>query len=264
MQIIKSPWKDLFLKLVSSSEKSIKFTVPYIKRNIVDDIYNIKKSSTTLSLITSFKLMNFYTGASDLTALEHILNGNGEVKNYQKLHSKIYIFDEKSVIISSGNLTNNGLTHNYEYGIFINEEHIISEVINDFNLLLNDEEIGQITLNEVTLANNIITKIPKTKPIILPDIDTLNSDYDNDIYTGGIDTIESSLTGWKLEIFRCLLEVETNVFTLDRIYQNESSFVEKFPKNQNIKAKIRQTLQYLRDFGLVEFLGKGKYKKLWI
>jgi hypothetical protein len=36
----------------------------------------------------------------------------------------------------------------------------------------------------------------------------------------------------------------------------------KFPYNENIKAKIRQQLQYLRDDGLIEFIGDGKYRKI--
>jgi type II restriction enzyme len=36
-----------------------------------------------------------------------------------------------------------------------------------------------------------------------------------------------------------------------------------YPTNQHITDKIRQQLQFLRDLGLVEFLGDGKYKKLW-
>ena len=36
----------------------------------------------------------------------------------------------------------------------------------------------------------------------------------------------------------------------------------KFPRNRFIKDKIRQQLQVLRDRGLLEFSGKGRYRKL--
>jgi type II restriction enzyme len=32
------------------------------------------------------------------------------------------------------------------------------------------------------------------------------------------------------------------------------------PQNRNIEAKIRQQLQMLRDHGLIEFLGNGRYR----
>jgi len=34
----------------------------------------------------------------------------------------------------------------------------------------------------------------------------------------------------------------------------------KHPENHNVKAKIRQQLQYLRDKGVIEFLGRGHYR----
>jgi type II restriction enzyme len=37
----------------------------------------------------------------------------------------------------------------------------------------------------------------------------------------------------------------------------------KHPDNRNIKDKIRQQLQYLRDLGLIEFKERGVYRKLW-
>jgi len=35
----------------------------------------------------------------------------------------------------------------------------------------------------------------------------------------------------------------------------------KHPQNQNVKPKIRQQLQILRDRGFIEFLGNGYYRK---
>jgi len=36
----------------------------------------------------------------------------------------------------------------------------------------------------------------------------------------------------------------------------------KHIENKNIEAKIRQQLQFLRDKGFIEFLGRGKYRKV--
>ena len=35
----------------------------------------------------------------------------------------------------------------------------------------------------------------------------------------------------------------------------------EYPRNQNVRPKLRQQLQILRDLGLVEFLGKGFYRR---
>ena len=34
----------------------------------------------------------------------------------------------------------------------------------------------------------------------------------------------------------------------------------KHPENHNVKAKIRQQLQFLQDRGVVRFLGRGRYR----
>lgn len=263
MKLIKSPWHDLFCELVTSSKKSIKITSPYIKGNIVSNLCESKNSTVEVSLITSFKLMNFYTGASDLNALEIVLNHNGTVSNYQRLHSKIYIFDDTTAIISSGNLTTNGLIHNYEYGVLIEESNPLNEILKDFNDLLMDEITGKISTMEINKAKDIISKIPKSKPIIIDDTELKGQSEIPEIYTGGIGTITSSLSGWKLEVFNCLLKLSKEIFSLKDLNQFKIQLQKRYPNNNFVNAKIRQQLQYLRDIGLVEFLGKGMYRKLW-
>jgi type II restriction enzyme len=34
----------------------------------------------------------------------------------------------------------------------------------------------------------------------------------------------------------------------------------KHPSNNNVKAKIRQQLQFLRDKGVLDFVGRGQYR----
>jgi len=47
------------------------------------------------------------------------------------------------------------------------------------------------------------------------------------------------------------------------IYKFETHFKHLFPSNRHIRPKLQQTLQYLRDDGLIKFLdGKGTYKRI--
>lgn len=52
-----------------------------------------------------------------------------------------------------------------------------------------------------------------------------------------------------------------SLFTLDDIRPYHSVLEKLFPNNRHVEAKIRQTLQILRDRGVVEFLGSGRYRK---
>lgn len=67
--------------------------------------------------------------------------------------------------------------------------------------------------------------------------------------------------GWILEILKCLDGLDA-IFTLKQLYSKEEYLKKIFPNNRNIKAKIRQQLQILRDYGLIQFLGNGLYNKI--
>ena len=60
----------------------------------------------------------------------------------------------------------------------------------------------------------------------------------------------------------CIDLINNNTFTLDEVYQFEQKLKLKYPNNNFIKDKIRQQLQILRDKGIIEFSGRGKYKKI--
>ena len=68
--------------------------------------------------------------------------------------------------------------------------------------------------------------------------------------------------GWVLDVLNCVGEIEKREFLLDEVYKFEDILKTKHPNNNHIKEKIRQQLQVLRDQGLIEFLGKGRYRKV--
>lgn len=76
MRLLKTPWKSEFLSLVNESERKIRITSPFIKENICNDILKTKKECTNIELITSFKLMNLYSGALDIKGIGALINNN--------------------------------------------------------------------------------------------------------------------------------------------------------------------------------------------
>lgn len=68
--------------------------------------------------------------------------------------------------------------------------------------------------------------------------------------------------GWILDVLSCIDSLRKETFTLDDIYRFEEILKQKHPNNNFIKDKIRQQLQLLRDKGIIEFLGRGNYKKI--
>ncbi len=253
MRILTTPWKVDFLNLVQQSKKSIKITSPFVNNDICSEMISAKVSSSKIELITSFKLMSIHSGSLDISALESIIDANGVVKSFPKLHSKVYIFDDVKAIITSGNLTYGGMLKNFEYGIYLDEPLVVQEIVNDFKTLTQSDKTGIIKKLHLDNVKTILAKIPKSVSPKLPSFEIETPEENSDVIETPIEPIISSLklTGQTLEIFKCVHSIQKQIFTLAEVYQFENQIREKYPSNNNIKPKIRQQLQSLRNLELV-------------
>lgn len=68
--------------------------------------------------------------------------------------------------------------------------------------------------------------------------------------------------GWTLDVLKCLDKIKSNDFSLDEVYKFEEELKQKHPENNFVKDKIRQQLQILRDMNIIEFVSRGKYRKI--
>ena len=66
--------------------------------------------------------------------------------------------------------------------------------------------------------------------------------------------------GWLIEVMRSVDALARAEFSLADVYADESRLAAVFPENRNVRPKIRQQLQVLRDAGYLEFLGDGNYR----
>jgi len=66
--------------------------------------------------------------------------------------------------------------------------------------------------------------------------------------------------GWLLDVLVCVERIKKKEFSLDEVYAFEDYLKAKHPFNNNIRAKIRQQLQFLRDKNVIEFVGRGQYR----
>jgi len=65
---------------------------------------------------------------------------------------------------------------------------------------------------------------------------------------------------WARTLLACLHRLQAAEFTLAQVYEFEPELSSFYPENRNIRAKIRQQLQVLRDAGLLSFAGRGQYR----
>ena len=69
-----------------------------------------------------------------------------------------------------------------------------------------------------------------------------------------------NIRGWTLDLLRLLEQMGVTDFDLSQAYGFEADLSKLHPGNRNIRPKIRQQLQVLRDLGFLQFLGRGKYR----
>jgi len=261
IELINTHFYDNFMELCKNSNKSIKLCAPFVKKDIMEDILNFKKNATNIKLITNINLQSFHRKASDISAIKQALDNNVGVYNCTTLHAKIYIFDNKTCLVTSANLTFSGLKKNLECGILTDEINIIKSINEIYKNIINNESVGKLSYKSVEDIVDILERIPLTPKIKYPKIDLSSSEQ---IYSENTNIISDRLNGWKKEVFLALNKFDENMFNSSMVATIAEQLHEKYPNNKNREAKIRQTLQYLRDLGLIEFTSPGIYKKLWI
>ena len=66
--------------------------------------------------------------------------------------------------------------------------------------------------------------------------------------------------GWLIEVMKVVERIDRSDFSLDDVYAFEHQLGALYPENNNVRAKIRQQLQVLRDHRFLEFTGRGQYR----
>lgn len=74
-----------------------------------------------------------------------------------------------------------------------------------------------------------------------------------------LDELGASARGWATVTLGILERIQKRQFSLQDVYKFEPTLAQIFPNNHNIRPKLRQQLQVLRDMGFIEFLGGGEY-----
>lgn len=113
-------------------------------------------------------------------------------------------------------------------------------------------------------ANILFSKIPKAGQIFYvengKEIDKKDvlAKWQKTVFLKSIKRRDAK--GWILDIMNGIDSLDKKEFTLQEIYNFEQDLSIIHPENNNIKPKIRQQLQFLRDKGYLEFVAPGVYR----
>ncbi len=167
MELYLRNWYDKLLDELTRTKK-LRIVSPFIKEQVIRKIQG-QFDFENFELITRFNLRDFASNVSSLDGLKFTLENGAKVYGIRELHSKIYLFDKRSAIITSANLTTGGLVNNYECGIFLTDSSTIQNLHAYFNdlkiiagqpLLIDRCKQWQQELSRVEIIN---TKIPSLR-----------------------------------------------------------------------------------------------------
>jgi len=75
-----------------------------------------------------------------------------------------------------------------------------------------------------------------------------------------LENLEAEARGWTLDVLNAVRSLGKQEFSLSELCGREDALAKLHPANHNVRPKIRQQLQILRDMGLLEFLSPGRYR----
>ena len=241
--LVASPYvNDAFTQLLSEAPPTVKTT-----------------------LVTKTDLRDFAIGSSNLETLCPLANQGVRVLSLTGLHAKIYVFDRRRALITSANATWSGMRSNWECGVAVYEPSAVGRVA---RLVLSglgaDSPPKLISAHGLSKLRQPVEALrssaPPFPPVKVPD--TSEPLQEASFRLVDDEELVRSFSGWTGLTLDFVLKLPSDTFTLREMYAGFTPIAERrYPRNRHIPDKIRQQLQRLQHFGLVEFLGNGAYRR---
>ncbi|MCS7078768.1 MAG: phospholipase D-like domain-containing protein [Chloracidobacterium sp.] len=253
----------------------IRIAVAFISKDGLDVILPSIEKALTAGAKVEF-LIGMDTQATDAAAVKYLyeqLHKTNQAKLFCFVpqsssaiyHPKMYLAkndNNATIFIGSSNLTKRGLMTNVEVNLLVRDNvdtEIVSEAYTTYARLkfhparvIPDDDFIDLFIRLCNKTKRLSRNLSKNLEIqeLLKDFTkkarSLQKPRPN----------RDDLIGWVKEVYDILPQ---NKFNNQEIYKFEKYFKTLYPQNKNIRAKIRQQLQILRDLKLIEHVGKGTW-----
>ncbi len=135
MQSVLSPWAETFDAFARSVHRSAIIVAPFITEQPLQRFASLLHGANRpqVNLLTNLATDSLLQGSLDATAIAEFCRAfpTTTVRHLPGLHAKVYVADDHTAIITSGNLTNSSLYHNYEYGIQVRDPSAVLAIARD-------------------------------------------------------------------------------------------------------------------------------------
>jgi HKD family nuclease len=182
-------------------------------------------------------------------------------------HPKMYLLrsgDEAVAVVGSSNLTAGGLRHNVEVNVVIRatvSDEAVSDAYSGYNRLKFDRNrvIPDDDFLELYAKLCMSDREQRRRALRERSAEALRSEFERkaESLRRPVPT-RRDLVGWPAAVYDLLPD---GPFRTSSLYRYEALLRERYPRNLNVRAKIRQQLQVLRDMGLLSHVATGTWRK---
>lgn len=168
MSIVETPWADLLEDFVSAAETNLMIATPFFSSDVLRKVFRKCRRNIKIRLLLgNITAQTVAEGTTDSSAIEEILRRKSHVecKCIKELHAKVLVADSLGesprAIVTSSNLTKEGLLNNIEFGIMV-EGSLAKEIARRLTSYWNDPNAESLSQKKFTSLLSESRKIKKT------------------------------------------------------------------------------------------------------
>ena len=261
LELVATPTESWLRESVRSCRSRLVIASPYVNDALTALLSELPDAVRT-TLVTKTDIREFAAGSSDLETLCTLAGRGVRVMSLTRLHAKVYVMDRSLALVTSANATRAGLHVNLELGVAIRETSVAGrierEVLNGLGANTPPERATALGLLRLRKP---VEALRSTAPAVRTP-DTTDAFGNAPLRLRSDKKLLSSFTGWTRLTLDFILSLPNDEFTLREVYEGFTALAERrYPNNRHVPDKIRQQLQRLQHFGLLDFLGDGVYRR---
>jgi hypothetical protein len=263
MEIVTTPTERWLSERLARCQRHFIVSSPYVGRAFADLLAHVSGRARKV-LLTRVDLRDFAFGSSDIEALCAIARQGTVVTSLAALHAKVYVVDDTAALVTSANATQAGLLSNLECGLAAEDPDVV-------------RRLGRLVLSGFGATESpAVWRYSDLEPWV-PVVEMLKEPVRKALAGASGDLAKvmlrlpsapstnaalTAVKGWTSLVLRGILLQPRDTFRLDELDATcRPAAAKRYPRNRHVREKLRQQLQRLRDLGLVEFLGQGRYRR---
>lgn len=133
-KLVDSGWDKILDEALAADKSRIRVISPFIKEKAAKRLLEYGRPKQ-LEVITRYNLNGFRDGVSDISALRLLHRAGAKIRGIKNLHAKAYLIGTDRAIVTSANLTEQGLMRNHEFGFYAQDEAIVANCHSYFERL---------------------------------------------------------------------------------------------------------------------------------